>query len=94
MTGKSCAASATKASCCTISFFRTAFPFPARMTSKQRHGFSSGLDGTLLIDGLAFGALPAGVLSRIKARIVALVHHPLALETGLGADDAERLRIA
>jgi glycosyltransferase involved in cell wall biosynthesis len=69
------------------------FPFPSVDDLKTTARLLSGLDGTLLIDGLAFGALPADILSQIKARIVALVHHPLALETGLGADDAERLRI-
>jgi glycosyltransferase involved in cell wall biosynthesis len=47
----------------------------------------------VVIDGLAFGALPetAGML-RKSHRLIALVHHPLALETGLGADEAARLR--
>jgi glycosyltransferase involved in cell wall biosynthesis len=68
------------------------FPFPSADDIETTARFLEELDGTLLIDGLAFGALPATVLFRIKARIVALVHHPLALETGLGPDDAERLR--
>lgn len=37
----------------------------------------------LLIDGLAFGAFNQGTLQGIKAPIIALVHHPLYLETGL-----------
>ncbi len=37
----------------------------------------------LLIDGLAFGAMPADVVARIRQPIVALCHHPLALEAGL-----------
>ena len=69
------------------------FPFPSPGDLDTTARLLEDLDGTLLIDGLAFGALPADILSQIKARIVALVHHPLALETGLGADDAERLRI-
>lgn len=44
----------------------------------------------LLIDGLAFGALPAAKLAEVATPMVALVHHPLALETGLSADDAAR----
>ncbi len=40
-------------------------------------------DLALLIDGLAFGAMPADVVVRIRQPIVALCHHPLALEAGL-----------
>jgi glycosyltransferase involved in cell wall biosynthesis len=38
---------------------------------------------TLLVDGLAYGALPAAMLRRLRRRIIALVHHPLYLEAGL-----------
>lgn len=37
----------------------------------------------LLIDGLAFGAMPVALLKKLKSPVIALVHHPLALETGL-----------
>lgn len=37
----------------------------------------------LLIDGLAYGAMPAELIDRLGRRIIALVHHPLALEAGL-----------
>jgi len=48
-------------------------------------------DCPVIVDGLAFGALdPAGV-ARIAAPIVALVHHPLALETGMAPEMAARL---
>jgi glycosyltransferase involved in cell wall biosynthesis len=68
------------------------FPFPSAEDLETTARLLEDLHGMLLIDGLAFGALPARVLSRIKAQIVALVHHPLAFETGLGPEDAERLR--
>lgn len=45
----------------------------------------------VVIDGLAFGAMPAKVIDRIRGRIVGLVHHPLALETGLSEERAEYL---
>jgi glycosyltransferase involved in cell wall biosynthesis len=45
----------------------------------------------VLVDGLALGAMPAPLLARIAAPIVALCHHPLALETGIGAAAAARL---
>ncbi len=38
---------------------------------------------TLLVDGLAFGAFPEGLLDRLEGRVIGLVHHPLFLETGL-----------
>jgi len=37
----------------------------------------------LLVDGLAFAAFPRTLLQAFAGRWVALVHHPLALETGL-----------
>lgn len=45
-------------------------------------------DAVLFIDGLAFGACPAALVESIAQPVVALIHHPLALETGL--DDARR----
>jgi glycosyltransferase involved in cell wall biosynthesis len=51
-------------------------------------------DGALvLVDGLAYGAMPEiAAAERDRLRLVALVHHPLALETGLSAVEVERLR--
>jgi glycosyltransferase involved in cell wall biosynthesis len=37
----------------------------------------------LMVDGLAYGALPASCIARVRAPIIALVHHPLCLEAGL-----------
>lgn len=50
-------------------------------------------DTPLLVDGLAFGVLPAEALARLRAPLVTLVHHPLALETGLSADRAAALEV-
>jgi glycosyltransferase involved in cell wall biosynthesis len=46
----------------------------------------------VVVDGLALGALPeeAEKIAR-RAPLVALVHHPLAFETGLSREDAEKL---
>jgi len=53
-------------------------------------------DGALVVcDGLAFGALASVVKPHAqRLRWVALVHHPLHLETGLDATDSARLRAA
>jgi glycosyltransferase involved in cell wall biosynthesis len=49
-------------------------------------------DQPVIVDGLAFGAMPTEEVALIVAPIIALVHHPLALETGLDPDLAARLR--
>ena len=47
----------------------------------------------LVIDGLAFGVLPeAAAQLRLRHPLVAIVHHPLALETGLTRAEASALQ--
>lgn len=46
----------------------------------------------VLVDGLAFGVLPKDRLDGMGHQWLALVHHPLALETGLEPAVARRLR--
>ena len=48
----------------------------------------------LLIDGLAFGAFDAAMISALKGPIIALVHHPLAYENGIDTYVAARLKIS
>jgi len=71
------------------------FPRPTLAASAYAGALLASLpDGTtVLVDGLAFGAM-ADQAERhgARLRLVALVHHPLALETGLDAVEAARLR--
>jgi len=39
----------------------------------------------LILDGLVFGAIRTEGLARVRAPIIAMIHHPLALESGLSA---------
>ncbi|WP_428032022.1 glycosyltransferase family 4 protein [Ancylobacter sp.] len=59
------------------------FPSPGELAESDilLRGIPPGLP--VLIDGLAFGALPAPLLRGLRRPLAALVHHPLALETGL-----------
>jgi len=47
----------------------------------------------IVVDGLAFGVLPDAALALAPRHpLIALVHHPLALETGLSDEEAATLR--
>ena len=70
------------------------FPFPTDETLRQAHGLLLAIpqDAIVVIDGLAMGVMPgtAQSLSATHA-LVALVHHPLALELGLTAQQSDAL---
>lgn len=71
------------------------FPLPdAAVLAEAGQTMASIPYGALvLVDGLAFGAMPAIAEREAgRLRMVALVHHPLALETGLDAATAAQLR--
>ena len=71
------------------------FPYPDVQT---RHKACESLlsleaDVPLVIDGLAFGVLPE-VAAQLQQRhpLIALVHHPLAFETGLSAEQSTHFK--
>jgi len=70
------------------------FPSPTLFAREDvRRRFAALADGTVvLVDGLAFGALAAEAeRERYRLRLVALVHHPLADETGIDGATAASL---
>jgi glycosyltransferase involved in cell wall biosynthesis len=70
------------------------FPFPSADTRAAAGARLAALprQHPIVVDGLAFGALPETAEAlRASHRLIALVHHPLALETGLSAVDRAAL---
>jgi glycosyltransferase involved in cell wall biosynthesis len=71
------------------------YPFPHDAARKEASDRLAAVpDGaTVIIDGLAFGALP-GLAQRERGRLnmIALVHHPLADETGLSGAQCAALK--
>jgi glycosyltransferase involved in cell wall biosynthesis len=71
------------------------FPRPAADTRAEALARLAALPAVhpIVIDGLAFGVLPEAALAlRGSHPVVALVHHPLACETGLDAGEAASLQ--
>ncbi|TVP59663.1 MAG: glycosyltransferase [Halomonadaceae bacterium] len=71
------------------------FPFPdAQALEEARQSLGAVPDGAVvIIDGLAFGALDALAQAQSRRlRIIALCHHPLALETGLSPVQQQRFQ--
>ncbi len=67
------------------------FPYPTHSdledTAHQLRAIPA--EATLVIDGLAFGTLPEDIVASLTCRIIALIHHPLALETGLSQEQQD-----
>src|SRR5947209_10863709 len=71
------------------------FPHPSGLTraAANAHLRDMPKGRPIVIDGLAFGVLPeAAETLSVTHPLIALVHHPLALETGLTPEEAAALR--
>lgn len=70
-------------------------PSPTALADAARVLAELQCGGLVLIDGLALGGMPGLVEAQVgRLRLVALVHHPLAEETGLTPGRAQALRAA
>src|ERR1051325_1598072 len=70
------------------------FPSPSAASLERTEALlaSTPQRAPIVFDGLAFGAIPAELIARVPRRYIPLVHHPLALETGLSKTRADELR--
>ena len=70
------------------------FPAPSAADLKETARLLGSAPGDvpLLIDGLALGAIPPEIVEGLRQRLIALVHHPLCLEGGLGPSRAAELK--
>jgi glycosyltransferase involved in cell wall biosynthesis len=79
----------------TVHALDASFPFPTPDALARAQAVFAALpdNALVLIDGLALGAMPEiAAAHSARARLVALVHHPLALESGISPAVAEQLR--
>lgn len=75
-------------------FLPESFPVPSEENLDETFSLLRRIpdDYTVIVDGLAYGALPDDRVAELKHKIIALVHHPLAEETGIDAALAAKLR--
>ena len=68
------------------------FPTPSQgaVAESLRLLETAGAD-VLFVDGLALGVLPPQEIARLSTPLVAMLHHPLGLETGLTPEMSEKL---
>jgi len=71
----------------------SSFPYPdSQDIDATRRAFAQlRPDTPVLVDGLAYGAMPPLLVKQITQPIVAMVHHPLAYETGITPADKRKL---
>lgn len=64
------------------------FPDPDRGAMEDAVARMAAVDPAraLIVDGLVFGSIDTAGLATVRAPAVAMIHHPLALESGLSAE--------
>ncbi len=69
------------------------FPLPTPVDMSQTVRVLAALppDRPLILDGLVYGGIDTAGLAQVRAPLVAMIHHPVGLETGLPADTARML---
>ena len=70
-----------------------AFPDPdtAAMSDAVERLAAVEPERALIVDGLVYGSIETAGLARVRAPIVAMIHHPLAYESGLSAARRDHL---
>jgi glycosyltransferase involved in cell wall biosynthesis len=71
------------------------FPWPSSKTRTAALALLSGVPAgrAIVVDGLALGVMPDATLwLHSRNPLIALVHHPLAMESGLSSQQADDLR--
>lgn len=66
-------------------------PAPADMAAAVAALADLPPDRPLILDGLVFGSIDSAGLARVRAPVVAMIHHPLALESGLTPERRDHL---
>ena len=71
-----------------------AFPFPSAAQRANALAMLSTVPGgcPIVLDGLAFGALPEAGTLQSRTPLIPLVHLPLALEAGLDPEEGDAFR--
>ncbi|MEL6736170.1 MAG: glycosyltransferase, partial [Pseudomonadota bacterium] len=66
-------------------------PTPEDMTHALDALVALPEERALILDGLVYGSIDTAGLAQVRAPIIAMIHHPLALETGLATDRRDHL---
>jgi glycosyltransferase involved in cell wall biosynthesis len=69
------------------------FPDPTAAETAEAKAMLTAVpaDTPVILDGLVFGSIDPAVLDAMRAPVIAMLHHPLGLETGIAPDRARFL---